>query len=152
MILTVNVGKLRRLRWAGNVGCRNGPLYRRRVWLCEYIRQGNRCLLQRLHTPTKRSLGALCPGMAQQERKAIHVLYLLPRLRVRGTAPVPLIRRNSEPYLMKPIDIYTITNLVLKSTISVPYGSKRVLFKVILRFFLDKKKNSFRSLNLLHPA
>lgn len=66
--------------------------------------------------------------------------YLVSRLRVHGAEPVPLIRRNPEPYLMKPIDIYTITNLLLKSTISVPYGSKRTIFKAILRFFLDKKK------------
>jgi hypothetical protein len=41
---------------------------------------------------------------------------------------------------MKPVDICTITNLVLNSTISVPYGYKRVAFKVVLRFFFDKKE------------
>ena len=90
--------------------------------------------------------------MAQQERKTIFLLYLVSRLRVRGAAPVPLIRRNSEPYLMKPIDIYTITDLVLKSTISVPYGSKRALFKVILRFFFDKKKEFLQILKSASPC
>jgi hypothetical protein len=46
-------------------------------------------------TPTKRSLRALFPGMAQQERKAVHVLYLVSRLRVRGAVPVPLILHKS---------------------------------------------------------
>jgi hypothetical protein len=46
-------------------------------------------------TPTKCLLGALFPGMAQQERKAVHVLYLVSRLRVRGAVPVPLILLKS---------------------------------------------------------
>lgn len=131
------------------MGCRNGLLYRRRMWL--YIRQCNRSLLQRLQTPTKSSLEALFPRMVQQEREAVRVLYLVSRLTVLGAVPVPLIPHKSEPYRTKPIDICTITNLVLKSTISVPCGSKRALFKAILRFFLDKKNNSFISLNLLRP-
>jgi hypothetical protein len=131
------------------MGCRNGPYYRRRMWL--YIRQVNRSLLQRLQTPTRSSLGALFPGMTQQERKDLHVLYLVSRLRVLGSVPVPLIRHKSEPHLTKPIDICTITNLVLKSTISVPCGSKRALCKVILRFFLDKEKNSYQILKSASP-
>jgi hypothetical protein len=119
------------------------------MWL--YIRQSNISLLQRLQTPTKCSLGALFPGIAQQERKTLHVLYLVSRLRGRGAMAVPLIRHKSEPYLTKPIDICTITNVVLKSTKPVQYGSKRALFKVILRFFLDKKKIPINSLNLLRP-
>jgi len=119
------------------------------MWL--YIRQGNRALFQRLQTPTKSSLEALFPRMAQQDRETIHVLYLVSRLTVLGAVPVPLIRHKSEAYRTKPIDVCTITNLVLKPTISVPCGSKRAFFKVILRFFLDKKKNSFISLNLLRP-
>jgi hypothetical protein len=46
-------------------------------------------------TPTKRPLGVFIPGMAQQERKAFHVLYLVSRLRVRRAVPVPLILYKS---------------------------------------------------------